>query len=372
MPTWSLLFLLGCLTPPVSASDTSRADSHTAGRVAHAPALPFVLRGGTVIGPAGAIVEDVEVRAGSIVRVGPGASPSTRVLDVTGRWIVPAFIDSHVHLAYLPEGEALADNGIAGAVDMAAPESFLAESHAPLRVLASGPMVTAVGGYPTQSWGRNGYGLECADADAAVAAVDRLVAEGAKLIKLPVTGDGADQLDDGVLLAAVTEAHRLGVKVASHALGDDDAARAAAAGVDILAHTPTEALSDSTISAWAGRTVVSTLAAFGDASTTRANLGSLQAGGARVLYGTDFGNAQQAGINADEVRGLQGAGLDGSAILAAGTWDAATYWGFEDLGTIDVGKAASFLVLDADPRLDPSVLAAPRWVFIDGRARAAE
>jgi len=288
---------------------------------------------------------------------------------VAGRWIVPAFIDSHVHLAYLPEGEALADNGIAGAVDMAAPESFLASPHAPLRVLASGPMITAVGGYPTQGWGRNGYGLECTDAAAATAGVDRLVAAGAKLVKLPVTGDGEDQLSDDVLAAVVAEAHRLGVKVASHALGDEDAARAAAAGVDVLAHTPTESLSTSTVAAWAGRTVISTLVAFGDSSASRANLAALSAGGARVLYGTDFGNAQEAGINADEVRALGGAGLDGAAILAAGTWDAATYWSFDDLGTVSAGNAASFLVLDADPRADASVLSAPRAVYIDGRVR---
>lgn len=369
MLTCSLLFF-ACMAPTVSASDSSSTpDSDPSAPVPRGPALPFVLRGGTVLGPGGAIAADVEVRAGVIVRVGEGASPSTRVVDVAGRWIVPAFIDSHVHLAYLPEGEALADNGIAGAVDMAAPESFLASPHAPLRVLASGPMITAVGGYPTQGWGRNGYGLECTDAAAAVAGVDRLVAAGAKLVKLPVTGDGQDQLTDDVLAAVVAEAHRLGVKVASHALGDEDAARAAAAGVDVLAHTPTEALSTSTITAWAGRTVVSTLAAFGDASTSRANLAALSAGGAQVLYGTDFGNAREAGINADELRGLTGAGFDGGALLAAGTWDAAAYWGFDDLGTVATGKAASFLVLDADPRVDPSTLSTPRAVYIDGRAR---
>lgn len=368
MLTGSLL-LLACMAPAVSASDTSPPDSAPVARVPLGPALPFVLRGGTVLGPGGAAVADVEVRAGRIVRVGEGDSAAARVIDVTGRWIVPAFIDSHVHLAYLPEGGAMADNGVAGAVDMAAPESFLAASHAPLRVLASGPMVTAVGGYPTRGWGRDGYGLECADAEAAVAAVDRLVAAGAKLVKLPVTGEGEDQLGDDALAAVVAEAHRLAVKVATHALGDDDAARAAAAGVDVLAHTPTEALSASTVAAWSGRTVVSTLAAFGESSTARANLAALSAGGARVLYGTDFGNAQEAGINADEVRGLTGAGLDGAAIVGAGTWDAAAYWGFDELGNVAPGKAASFLVLDVDPRVDPGVLSAPRAVYIDGRAR---
>jgi imidazolonepropionase-like amidohydrolase len=234
--------------------------------------------------------------------------------------------------------------------------------------MASGPMVTAVGGYPTQSWGRNGYGLECVDADAAVAAVDRLASEGARLIKLPVTGD--PQLDDDALAAAVAEAHRLGVKVATHALTDEDAARAAIAGVDVLAHTPTEALSEATVSAWSTRTVVTTLVAFGNTPTTRANLSALRAAGTRVLYGTDFGNAQEAAINAQEVQGMLDAGMSGEAILNAGTYDAARFWGFTTLGAIEVGGAASLLVLDADPRADPLTLTRPVAVYMDGRSRS--
>ena len=99
------------------------------------PVLPssYVLRGGTVVGVG---LADVEIADGKIVAVGDIVGGET--VDVTGKWIVPGFIDSHVHLAYLPEGEALAAGGIVGAVDLAAPESFLAEDHAPLKVVAAG------------------------------------------------------------------------------------------------------------------------------------------------------------------------------------------------------------------------------------------
>jgi len=329
----------------------------------------------------GAVAADLELRGGRIIAIRERAGDANRAVDgavragparvsIRGKWVAPSFIDSHVHLAYLPEGETLADHGIAAAVDMAAPESFLAASHAPLAVLASGPMVTAVGGYPTQGWGRDGYGYACTDGAAAVAAVDRLVGEGARLIKLPVTGQPGDaQLDGDALYAAVSEAHRLGVKVASHALGDDEAARAAAAGVDVLAHTPVGTLGASTVQAWAGRTVVTTLVAFGGSTTTRGNLGALRAAGARVLYGTDFGNAQEAGINEQEIAAMREAGMDGQAILDAGTVTPARFWGFTDLGTLEAGRAASFLVLDDDPRVDPLVLAHPEAVYLHGARR---
>lgn len=371
---------LGCGQPLAAGGDTGWGDSAASVRaIAASPWM--VLEGGTVLTPSGPIAADLEVRGGRIVAIRERAGQADRAVDsvtragpvrvdIAGKWVAPAFIDSHVHLAYLPEGETLADHGIAAAVDMAAPESFLAVSHAPLELIASGPMVTAVGGYPTQSWGRNGYGYACADGAAAVAAVDRLVEEGARLIKLPVTGEPGDaQLDGEALYAAVAEAHRLGVPVASHALSDDEAARAAAAGVDVLAHTPTGTLSASTVQAWSGKTVVTTLVAFGASATTRSNLEALRAAGARVLYGTDFGNAQEAGINEAEIAAMRDSGMDGQAILDAGTVNPARFWGFSDLGTLEAGNAASFLVLDGDPLVDPTLLAHPDAVYLRGARR---
>lgn len=350
-----MLLLASCAPRPCApeAPADSSADSS-------APAEHFVLRGGVVVGLGPA---DVEVADGRIVAV--GVTGGAEIVDVSGRWLVPAFIDSHVHLAYFPEGEALAAGGVAGAVDLAAPLAFLSADHGSLAVMASGPMVTAVGGYPTAGWGRDGYGLECADAEAAADAVDRLADAGATVIKLPITTEPV--LDVEALSAAAGRAHTRGLRVASHAVRDAEAAAAAAVGVDVLAHTPVEALSPSTIAAWSGGAVISTLQAFGAAPATVANLTALRAAGATVLYGTDFGNTRTTGIDGAELQALVSAGLDGAAILAAGTSTPATYWGFADLGAIAPGKAASLLVLDADPLVDPLTLARPEQVYINGR-----
>lgn len=347
-----MLFLLAC------AHHEAETDTPAEGQTdAPAVAVDTVLTGGTLVGAGRA---DLAFVGGRIAASGTGAG-----VDVTGRWIAPAFIDSHVHLAYLPEPETLADGGIAGAVDLAAPESFLTAAHAPLRIVAAGPMITAPGGYPVQSWGRNGYGLECADQAAAVAGVDHLVDLGAGVIKVPINGE--PMLEPETIAAVAAAAHARGVKVASHAMSQDAVTLALSAGVDVLAHTPTSALQD--VSGWRGHAVISTLSAFGGSSTAIANLRALRASGATVLYGTDFGNSHPAGIDPDELLLLQEAGLDGAAILAAGTSAPAAFWGFDDLGDLSVGKAASVLVLDADPLLDPSTLGRPVQVWIDGVRR---
>jgi imidazolonepropionase-like amidohydrolase len=115
--------------------------------------------------------------------------------------------------------------------------------------------------------------------------------------------------------------------------------------------------------------VISTLGAFGGAASTVDNLRALRAAGATVLYGTDFGNTRDTGIDREELRLLGEAGLDGAAILAAGTSTPAKVWAWTDLGGIEVGKAASLLVLDADPLVDASTLPRPVTVWIDGLAR---
>lgn len=323
----------------------------------------FGLIGGHVVG-VGSV--DIEIEDGRIVRFGELPSDVDR-LDVAGRWIVPAFVDSHVHLAYYAAGGDLADGGVAGAVDLASPIEFLGADHAPLKVVASGPMITAEGGYPLNSWGADGYGTTCTDASSCAAAVDTLHDLGAGVVKIPIAG--GPELDDASLRAAVDRAHALGLVVATHALGDEEALRAARAGADVLAHVPTERLSNDTLEAWRGRTVVPTLRAFGGGDDAVENVRALRDHEVRVLWGTDLGNTRDARISLDEIELLVGAGMNGASILAAGTRDPATFWGLDDLGSLEPGKAASLLVLADDPLRDPTTLASPLSVWIDGVRR---
>lgn len=335
-----------------------------AGRSADAPHVIFR----EILLPGAEAPVDVELGQGLVLAVGADldADGATEI-DGAGRVLAPAFIDSHVHLAYLPRAEELAAGGVAAAVDLAAPEAFLAELPGALEVLAAGPMVTAEGGYPTRSWGAGGYGLEVSGADEAAAAVSALHDAGARVVKLPVTGDPV--LDDDALAAAVTTAHELGLKVATHALGDAEALRAAGAGADVLAHVPTAPLGAEACAAWSERAVIGTLAAFGGSQAARDNLAELHARGATVLYGTDFGNTRTAGIDPDELDLMRAAGFDNGEILAAGTSTAAAFWGLDHLGAIEPGKQASVLLLSGDPLDDIGLLTEPERVWIAGVER---
>ena len=348
-------------------ADTSATpDTSTTPEVTVPDGEALVLRGATLAsGEFASQVSDVQIVSGRISAIGAAGTLAGEVVDISGRWLAPAFIDSHVHLAYLDDRDGMLDGGVAAAVDMAAPTSFFTADLSPMTLLLSGPMVTGEGGYPTQSWGSNGYGVECGDADEAVAAVVDLAGMGAGLIKIPRIG--SDDLSMSAMNAAVEAAHDRGLLVASHATSDALAAEASVA--DVLAHTPTAALSASTIEAWSGKAVVSTLSAFGGGAATVENLRKLRAAGATVLYGTDFGNTRTPGIDPAEIALLQEAGLDGAAILAAGTSTPADLWGLESQGRIAVGRDASFLVLSQDPAGDPMVLTEPEQVWIQGQRR---
>lgn len=283
---------------------------------------------------------------------GPGRTDPTPVQEGLA-W--PLIIDSHVHVSYWPVADQLARSGIGAVVDLAAPEASLGTMF-PLTVIAAGPMLTRPDGYPLASWGRDGYGIACADVPCVEAAIDRLAGKGARVVKLALGDDG---LDPSLVVPAVERAHRRGLKVAVHALDDASAKLAGEAGADVLAHTPTERLSDATIAAWEGKAVISTLAAFG-APVAPANLKRLRAAGCLVLYGTDLGNLRDAGPSLQEIALLRQAGLDDAAITAAMTTTPAAFWGLH-------AKGASFLLLDRDPRVDASVLVHPTSVWLDGK-----
>jgi len=328
----------------------------TAGCATAQPTNALVLRGATVVGHGPA---SVTIGGDTITAVG-SAAPGAVEHDLAGRFLVPAFIDAHVHLAYTPQAEELAQGGIAGAVDWAAPITAVGERV--IHTAWAGPILTAVQGYPTQGWGRDGYGMEVsgvAEGRKAVAAVQQA---GATIVKIAV-GAGGPELSDEILTAICDEAHSRDMLVGAHALNDASALRAASVGADILVHAPSGTLSDATIQAWAPKSVIPTISAFGGVTSTQ----QLAQAGATVLYGTDFGNTRALGISSSEVAGMEQAGLSGASILAAGTSVPAERFGFTTLGSIEVGREASLLVLDRDPLTEPSALSEPVAVIWRGQ-----
>ena len=137
-----------------------------------------------------------------------------------------------------------------------------------MTLVRSGPMITSTNGYPTTSWGSNGYGAQCDSNATCIQHVQRQLNRGAGVIKVPVVDP---LLPLAVMVAITEEAHRLGLKVAMHATSDAAAALAADAGADILAHAPYE-ISGSTLLKWDSsvKAAVTTLATFGGVSSISA------------------------------------------------------------------------------------------------------
>ena len=156
----------------------------------------LLVRGVTLIDGTGAPPlesADVRIEDGRIVSIGQGgggATDAAEVIDGRGRWAVPGLMDTHVHLELvgpesLPVFLALGLTTIrdlGGALDsLLHARRSLEDGAIGPRLLFSGPMID--GDPPT--WPL--LPVASADADAAVAAVDRHLAAGADAIKLYTT-----------------------------------------------------------------------------------------------------------------------------------------------------------------------------------------
>jgi len=330
------------------------------------------ISGGRVLEGSSLRATTIAVDRGRIAGEAEKPPPGARTIDAKGLVLLPAFVDAHVHLSVAGDVAEIARaelrGGVAAVLDLGEPERLLPLSAAPLRVLFAGPLLTAPRGYPTQSWGAGGYGLELATADDARAAVQRLAKAGARFAKLAFDRR-FPLLDAAVAHAATQEAHRLGLRVAAHALEVEMVRRALDAGVDVLAHTPVEPLPGDLVAAIGARRtwIISTLHAFGGTQNALANLRRLRSAGARVAYGTDLGNQGTApGIDAEELALLAQAGLSPAEVIAAATSAAAELLADPDLGRLTKGAAASVIGVSEESLKDVRLLAQPRLVLIDG------
>ncbi|MDQ1697532.1 MAG: hypothetical protein QOJ03_2885 [Frankiaceae bacterium] len=310
--------------------------------------------------PDGRVVLDP---VGAVVTFGP--TPQVEVpfgcFEVVGRWVGPGLVDAHVHLAF----GALDDfvtTGVVAVRDLGAPpvDAMTWRANAVPRVQVAGPLLTAPGGYPSTSWGRDGFAAFIDDPEQARRLVAGLAGQ-VDVVKLALEPRSGPVPAPAVCAAVVATAHEAGREVTCHALSVDMVERALDAGVDELAHTPVEPLPAELVSriAAAGVRVVSTLHTFvagGDGRAAIANAAALAAAGAPLRYGTDLGNAGiKAGADVRELELLaKKVGLGADAALRAA------------IEPIRAGATVGLVVLDADPRDDPAAWRHPRAVAVGG------
>jgi imidazolonepropionase-like amidohydrolase len=173
----------------------------------------------------------VVAEAGKIARVAPVGTlppdPSAETIDATGLFVVPGYLDLHVHaLGHGDPSDALAlmlANGVTGFRQMDGSDELLAQRRA--GALALGPNAPAVLAMP----GALLTPFNAGDPEAAIAEVRAQQAEGADFIKVAL-------LAPDVFMAVLAEAQRIGIPVSGHVPADVDVFAAAHAGMRSIEH----------------------------------------------------------------------------------------------------------------------------------------
>jgi imidazolonepropionase-like amidohydrolase len=386
---------------------------------------PVVLRAPRLLDGTGAQpVADaaVLIRGGRVVHAGPAAdlpaaAAGVEVREFRGCTLLPGLVDVHVHLvasagpdlaADVPKGEAertLAavrnarrqlDHGVTLVRDLGAPGAeVVAVARAIEAGTVEGPRVLAAGPAVTMTGGHIAYLGRVADGpDAMRAAVRGNLAMGARCIKVVATGGvltmGIDPREPAYtqpeLDALVDEAHRLGMTVAAHAIGEGGVAAALRAGVDSVEHgmflddaaielflatgaryTPTFCaphgiLAGPGVPGWIKDRARPAAEAQGDSFRAAVKAG------VPVVAGTDAGTPDNPhGGVAREVAFMVEAGMDVLLAVRAATAEAADLLGDPDRGVLRPGAHADVLVAGGDVAADVSALHRPAAVFQGGR-----
>jgi imidazolonepropionase-like amidohydrolase len=245
-------------------------------------AVTVAFRGATLVDGAGGPPRQnslIVVSAGRVVSVRAATAEAladlpdaARVVDLSGRWVIPGLIDAHVH-ADSPEDLTsmlrwgvttvrLMAEDVAGATALAKratrPDSGMPE------VIPSAPIFTTKGGWWDQGQPPdarvNRFPATALEARAAVAAAAALGSREIKLMlddmrwcrdtKLPVP-----KMAPEVVAALLHAASENGLRSAVHAPQLADARSAVAAGAGALAHGVVDTLDDATIRSMAGKPV---------------------------------------------------------------------------------------------------------------------
>jgi hypothetical protein len=294
---------------------------------------------------------------GVVGAVGAAADVSVPfgALEIESPWIGPGLVDAHVHLAF-GSPDAIVSRGVVAVRDLGAPPRD-ADAWRALpapRVRVAGPLLTSPGGYPSRSWGSDGFAAFVDDVEQAEPLVRGLATQ-VDVIKLALEPRGGPVPSPAISAAIVETAHACGLEVTCHALTAPMVEQALDVGVDELAHTPLERLPASLVDRVARQCVrvLSTLHTHLRGGDVVDNAKALVSAGACLRYGTDLGNTGiKPGADARELDLLARAGLGPEGALRAAT------------EPIHPGDPAGLVALYDDPREHPRAWTQPHAVMV--------
>ncbi len=376
----------------------------------------------------GILVDGERIKA-----VGPfaqvqGQAKGARVVDLSQMTVLPGFIDAHTHL--LLQGDPTAESYNQQLLYESTPyRAILAARNARIalehgftairdvetegamyadvdvrravdrgeipgpRIFAATRAMAPTGMYPivSDNWELElPHGVQPVDGvEGARLAVRQQVAHGADWIKYysdrryyfgpdSVLHSWVNFTDDEAR-AIVDEAHRLGRKVAAHAIGSDGIAAALRAGVNTIEHGDgmTDSLLDVLVAKkvyWVPTVTVAHYVAGPRAGVwgpmvehQRQAFGRALKKGVRIVLGTDVGGFPWTELNqAKEFEYYVQYGMTPMQAIKAGTSVAAELLGQPDLGIVAPGAFADLVAVAGDPLKDVAELGRVRFVMKGG------
>jgi imidazolonepropionase-like amidohydrolase len=350
----------------------------------------------------GVILPDDEVRDLWLVGDRVTFTPTPGAVTIADRgYVMPGLVDAHCHIGIrngggnvesLDEVRAMAftdrDTGVLALRDAGSPYPYAVLDDDPEipRLARAGRHVA-----PVRRSIRN-LGIEVDAADVA-ATIEEQAKAGNGWVKLVgdwidrSVGDLANAWDPETMASAVAAAHAAGVRMTAHCFAEDSVRVLVNAGIDCLEHGTGLAVDVLDQMAAQGTALVPTMINIetfeGIAATAdtkfpayASHMRRLQAGfpsvvgaaieaGVRVFVGTDAGGSINHGMVVTEMEMLhQRAGMPILDVLAAGSWGAREWLGFE--GLVEDGLA-DLAVYESDPRKSLSALREPKRIVLKGR-----
>ena len=342
------------------------------------------------------------------------------VIDAAGRWIMPGLIDGHTHLSFgfpavpgYASGRGTVSPGFSALRAARNAQTILRSGVTSISIpggtwfievglrdainagLVEGPRIYTAGrfivtygsiGDYEPSWvgtPEHTLGVLANSVDEMITEVRRQTKHGVDFIKLADSTWGDTQtMAQEEMAAVVAEAHRRNARISIHSRGSGSTKAAAEAGVDWIMHADLATEADLYAAAEHQVRIMPTMTFLFEALAVGKELGrsdqeldiirrnaesgmqmleTARALGVKVLCGTDSGNSPvmpygQLHANEAEVLVKYG-GYTPMEALIANTRENAYAVGMEgELGTLEPGKLADLLILDADPLADLRIL----------------
>ena len=362
-----------------------------------APALTnvTVFEGARVLVGDGGVIENAILVVDDDRLVAIGGAGSVEVpagaarVDLSGRTVMPAIIDTHVHLRetrdeLVEDLQRKAYYGVGVVLSLGRGSSDMAFQVRD-EVIPNAARYRTVGrGITAPEPGRTEIPFWISTEEEARTAVQELAPRNVDMVKIWVDDRNGqfEKLTPALYGAVIDEAHQQGLRVTAHVYTLEDAKGLLRAGLDAFAHgirdmdvddevvelfaeRPTVVLVPNlpnpgvaTDLSWLSGTIppdelqqmqersVDRPAAQEAFGIQARNLARLSAEGVTIGFGTDGGAGWSPHA---EMEDMVRAGMTPADVIVAATRNSADLLALDDLGTLEAGKSADFVVLGANP-----------------------